>query len=85
MRTLIECMRDKTADWHQRVRACDIILDRAWGTEAKIDLDLGGEKVTSIIIEIAHTHAEPAVAAPALEQPQQLITIDAAPASESVD
>lgn len=78
---LIECMRDTTADWHQRIRACDIILDRAWGSEARIDVDLNADKVNQITIVIERgALAEQPVPEPELIRPA--VTIDALPLAE---
>lgn len=78
MQTLIACMQDKTALWNERIRACSLILDRAWGTEAKIDID--PERITELVIVI-----ERGTAPAAPEPQQQLITIDSSPAPKSVD
>lgn len=80
MRTLIACLEDKSAEWHARIRAADIVLERAWGREAKIDLDLG-EKINSITIVIERgALAEQPVPEPELIRPA--VTIDALPLAE---
>lgn len=75
MQKLIECMRDKTADWNARIRACNIILDRAWGTEAKVEIDL--DRVQGITITIERGQDR--------ELEQQPLTIEGSSTSESVD
>src|SRR4051812_28260842 len=31
MQTVIECMQDPNAPWPARIKACELILERAWG------------------------------------------------------
>jgi len=31
LETIATCMRDELAPWPARIRACEVILDRAWG------------------------------------------------------
>jgi hypothetical protein len=83
LETLITCMRDVTADWPARTKAAGMILDRAWGTEGKVDLDLTTQRVTEIVIVVERP--EPAAAPSAAELPKPSITIESSPASESVD
>lgn len=80
MQKAIQCMRDDTAEWSARLRAIEIILDRAWGHEARIDLDLTAERVTEITIVIERGEAAAAAAAA-----KQGITIDNAPAGSGDD
>jgi hypothetical protein len=48
----IECMRDETAPWNNRLKAVEIILDRAWGApDQSLKLD-AGESVNSITLNI---------------------------------
>lgn len=75
MEKLIRCMRDETADWNARIRACNIILDRAWGTEAKVEIDTN--RVSSICIVIERGQVS--------ELEQQPLTIEGSSTSGSVD
>lgn len=71
MQKAIQCMRDDTAEWSARLRAIEIILDRAWGTEGKINLDL--ERVTNLTITIERSqHAPEPVTIEQAPQEQQL-------------
>ncbi len=51
MQKAIECMRDDAAPWLARLKAIEIILDRAWGAPDRRML-LDEESVTSITIDI---------------------------------
>ena len=31
MQTIVECMQDPNAPWPTRIKACELILERAWG------------------------------------------------------
>jgi len=56
----IECMRDVTAPWNNRLKAIEIILDRAWGApDQSLKLD-AGDSVNSITLNIVSVgeHAE---------------------------
>ena len=56
----IQCMRDETAPWNNRLKAIEIILDRAWGApDQSLKLD-AGESVNSITLNIVSVgeHAE---------------------------
>ena len=75
MEKLIRCMRDETADWNARIRACNIILDRAWGSEAKVEIDTDRVQGITIIIERGQVS----------ELQQQPLTIEGSSTSESVD
>lgn len=75
MDKLIRCMRDENADWNARIRACNIILDRAWGTEAKVEIDVDRVQGITIVIERGQV----------AELEQQPLTIEGSSTSGSVD
>jgi hypothetical protein len=45
----IECMRDETAPWNNRLKAVEIILDRAWGAPDQ-HMQLDGADGSPIVI-----------------------------------
>lgn len=54
LQTITTCMRSEDAPWPSRLRAAEVILDRAWGEPDKhVQLD-GSTAVAAIAVHITH-------------------------------
>ncbi len=74
----IECMQDDTAPWSARLKAIEIILHRAWGTEGKVNLDV--DRVTSLTIHIVRPDQSPEpTTIDATAKPRPIISIETVP------
>jgi hypothetical protein len=58
IRLLAKCMRDEKAPWPARIRAIELILDRAWGAPDQ-RLQLDGDGITSLAIKFVGPSGDP--------------------------
>lgn len=53
LQTITACMRSEEAPWPSRLRACEVILDRAWG-EPDRNVQVEGDNLTELRIIFVH-------------------------------